>query len=469
MLFLSASSVIIQTVWRTIALDFWRFEHWKSVNLLNILYDREFPNKQELHMSIRGIFAGVLMAVVGCLAASSSYAQSQNVLKECVAVSSVADDIHLCMDNYLDLMDDNINGMASFLAQSLSGEALSGLQRSQRAFGEYRRQNCLWYLEFSSPRDQAELIAKNCLATMSRQRWQELQALLGENEETSRSLTGFYVYGPGRNSFQQCGSDERYWLEGDPSVVNDAQQLYLSLATSEFQVLHAVFKGTLNTATEIPDEHVGVVRIDTLVDMSIPSDSDCKLPTSQSAFELAAEVDERALSLPTDLEVESDQDEPQQQLIAYFGDWLVDCTENNGKRSCDLKVELEPTLVKADSNDAGTLVAVREKGGSTRLELIFPNREIDTPSRIRWRIDAFAFGDLVGTSVLVDELAARQLVNDKALVEKEILPLMIEGVELSIEVLESIDDIAGEEFLGSLNGLTRALGFADEFVRDSTE
>jgi len=157
------------------------------------------------------------------------------------------------------------------------------------------------------------------------------------------------------------------------------------------------------------------------------------------------------------------------QLIAYFGDWLVDCTENNGKRSCDLKVELEPTVVKADDNDGGTLVAVREKGGSTRLELIFPNREIDTPSRIRWRIDAFAFGDLVGTSVLVDELAARQLVNDKALVEKEILPLMIEGVELSIEVLESIDDIAGEEFLGSLNGLTRALGFADEFVRDSTE
>jgi len=74
---------------------------------------------------------------------------------------------------------------------------------------------------------------------------------------------------------------------------------------------------------------------------------------------------------------------------------------------------------------------------------------------------------LVGTSVLVDELAARQIINDKALVKREILPLMIEGVELSIEVLENVDDEAGEEFVGSLNGLTKALGFADEFVRDS--
>ncbi len=50
-----------------------------------------------------------------------------------------------------------------------------------------------------------------------------------------------------------------------------------------------------------------------------------------------------------------------------------------------------------------------------------------------------------------------------------LLPMMIEGVDLSIEVLAKVDDSAGEEFVGTLNGLTKALAFSDGFVRDSTE
>ena len=92
-----------------------------------------------------------------------------------------------------------------FLAQSLSGDSLAGLARSQQAFVEYRKQNCLWYLNFSSPRTEAEQIAKNCLVNLSQQRVNELRSLLAEEDTSGQVVAGFYVYGPDRNSFQRCG------------------------------------------------------------------------------------------------------------------------------------------------------------------------------------------------------------------------------------------------------------------------
>ena len=415
----------------------------------------------------RGILGGVLLTTVICLAASDTHAQSTNVLKECVAVSQDTNDIHACMDNYLNLMDNNIAGMTDFLSDTLSGEALAGLGRSQSAFAEYRRQNCLWYLEFSSPRTEAELIAKNCLANMSRQRWQELQGLLSEESASAETVSGFYVYGAGKNSFQQCGSDTRYWLAGDPSVVNDAQQLYLSLATSEFQILHVVFAGTVDNASDAPEGHRGLFNVSTLIDMSVPTEADCRIPGNLSAFDLASgtEIDESALNTVNDDELDIEQDEPQQQLIAYFGDWLVDCTENQGRKECALSVSIDKA--GADKDDpGGSLTVLRGKQRKTSLELTFPDREIDSPTLIRWRVDAFTFGDLVGSSILVDEVAARQIVPDHRFLRTDLLPLMIEGVELSIEVLQNVDDASGEEFLGTLNGLTKALAFSDDFVRD---
>ncbi|MFT6307672.1 MAG: invasion protein IalB [Halioglobus sp.] len=375
------------------------------------------------------------------------------------------------MDSYLDLMDNNIAGMTEFLSESLSGQALAGLNRSQAAFSEYRRQNCLWYLEFSSPRSEAELIAKNCLATMSNHRWQELQGLLGEEDTSAKTVSGFYVYGEGRNSFQQCGSEALYWLDGDLSVVNDAQQLYLSLATSKVQILHAVFAGSLNESTAAPQGHVGVLSLSTLFDMSVPTETDCKLLSNSSVFDLASSttVDSSAVTTSEEILDSAEQDEPQQQLIAYFGAWLVDCTENNGRRSCNLKVALDK-LVSSDSERASaTLIVLRGKQQRTSIEMIFPDREIESPSLVRWRIDAFAFGDLVGSSILVDEIAARQIIPGEGFLKNELLPMMIEGVDLSIEVLAGVDDSAGEEFVGTLNGLTKALAFSDGFVRDSTE
>lgn len=423
-------------------------------------------------MSGRGIFGGVLLAVMICFAASNSNAQSNNVLKDCLAVSPGTNDVHDCMDDYLDLMDNNIAGMTEFLTESLSGQALDGLNRSQAAFSEYRRQNCLWYLEFSSPRSEAELIAKNCLATMSRQRWQELQGLLGEDDTSAKTVSGLYIYGPGRNSFQQCGSADRYWLDGDPSVVDDAQQLYLSLATGELQPLYAVFAGTMDEGAAAPEGHVGVFSLTTLVDMSVPADNDCKLPDNNlSAFDLTTSttIDESSGPVIEDFSGSAVQDEPQQQLIAYFGAWLVDCTENNGRKSCNLKVGLEKSAPTEDNELPATLIILRGKQQRTSIEMIFPNREIDSPALIRWRIDAFAFGDLVGSSILVDEIAARQLIPNDRFLQTDLLPMMIEGVDLSIEVLAEVDDSAGEEFIGTLNGLTKALAFSDDFVRDSID
>lgn len=424
-------------------------------------------------MSGRGMLSGVLLAALFCFLMSNTYAQitNSNVLEDCIASSPGTNDIHDCMDRYLDLMDNNMAGMTEFLSESLSGQALEGLNRSQAAFSEYRRQNCLWYLEFSSPRSEAELIAKNCLATMSNRRWQELQGLLGDEEAAAKTVSGYYVYGGGRNSFQQCGSETRYWLDGAPSVVNDAQQLYLSLATSESEVLHAVFAGAMDEATAAPEGHAGVFNLTTLVDMSVPTESDCKLPANLSAFDLASSttVDTSKVAAPDEIVESVEQEEPQQQLIAYFGAWLVDCTENDGRRSCHLKVALEKAA--SDESDAAlaSLIVIRGKQQRTRMELVFPGQEIDSTSLLHWRIDAFTFGDLVESSIRVDEVAARQLVPDDPFLQNELLPMMIEGVDFSVEVLGNVDDSSGEEYIGTLNGLTKALAFSDEFVRDSIE
>ncbi|NND89959.1 MAG: DUF1311 domain-containing protein [Granulosicoccus sp.] len=417
-------------------------------------------------MTIRG--ASLLMAVFLLVTgvSSQSRAQSYNVLKECAALSPLLDDIHACLDNYLDLMDGNISDITSFLAESLSGEALAGLESSQQAFVEYRRQNCLWYLEFSSPRIEAEQIAKNCLATMSQQRLQELRALVSAEDTTDQAQRGFYVYGADRNSFQPCGSDKRFWLEGDNELVNRAQQLYLSIASSDLQVLHAVFAGTMDSDSQAPQGHAGVFKLDALIELRVPTESDCRLPGEVAApaslltNQATAEI---TTSDPTDQEdLSLSQDEPQEQLIAYFGEWVVDCTDTNGLRVCTLRVELAG---EAEAPGAW-LSMVRRKQQVTELQVTFEEREIDSPARIRWTVDALNFGDIVGSEIRVDDAGTRQLVPASRFVRDELLPMMLEGVQLRLDVLATVDDWVGEDYVGTLNGLTKATRFADQFVDD---
>ncbi len=416
------------------------------------------------------LFAAFALVITMLGITAKSTAQDYNALAECTKLSPVLDDIHACLDNYLDVMDGSIAGITDFLARSLSGDELAGLDRSQQAFVEYRRQNCLWYLDFSSPRVEAEQIAKNCLASMSQQRLQELQKLVGVEDESGQVLRGFYVYGPDRNSFQVCGSDKRYWVEGDNVTVSRIQQLYLSLATSELQVMHVVIAGSIDAQAQSPSDHQGVLQLDTLIEMSLPAESDCRLPGEQVEPDTVADDASNELALDeTENPEEEEQEEPEQQLIAYFGAWVVDCVENKGLRLCNLVVEFDHPAGtdSVDKSEVVTLELLRQKQSATSIEVMFPNREIDSPSRIRWNIDALEFGDVVGSEIRVDEVATRQLIPAGRFLRNDLLPMMLKGAQLQIEVLASVDDASGEQFNATLNGLTKALSFADTFVRDS--
>lgn len=424
-------------------------------------------------MLLKGIHIAAIVLLSSSLSATPARAQDTDVLTECTALSPLLDDIHDCMDNYLDGLDSNMDGITDFLAQSLSGDSLAGLARSQQAFVEYRKQNCLWYLNFSSPRTEAEQIAKNCLVNLSQQRVNELRSLLAEEDTSGQVVAGFYVYGPDRNSFQRCGSGERYWLEGDLALVGQAQQQYLSVATSELQILYAVFAGSINESTQVPSEHAGAFQLTAVIDISLPTESNCSLPSDVSA--VTAELPNESIQSSSELtDVQSEelqeQEEPQQQLIAYFGAWLADCTENDGVRSCRLEVALDNgSGTNTLDNIVSEFAVIRESEQSTQLELVFPGREIDSPARIRWNVDAWGFGDIVGSDIRVDEVATRQLVPDNRFLRNELLPLLIKGSEINVEVLADVDNESGEVFTATLNGLTRSLAFADEFVREAAQ
>lgn len=410
------------------------------------------------------------VAVAMLLAGTSNDVQAQayDPLVECTALSTDLDDIHACMDNYLDLMDDSMNRITVFLAESLSGESLDRLEASQLAFEEYRRQNCLWYLNFSSPREAAEQIAKNCLAHMSQQRLSELQSLVTAEDTTGQVLRGFYFYGAEHNTFQLCGSDKRYWLEGDTNLVSQAQQQYLAIATSDLQVLYGTFAGTVDEEAQAPQGHQGVFILDAIIDLRLPVESDCRLPgdavtTADSAassdFPIVTEDDFPADTIP---DTPDSPELPEEQLIAYFGAWQVDCTNVRGSRGCELTVK----LVAPPQAPAGTLSVIRQAAQTSSLEARFADREIDSPSRILWQVDETVLGDIVGTEIRVDQSGTRQLVPTTVFLYEELLPMLIRGTTFSLEVLASVDDEAGERYTGTLIGLTKALTFADGFIRD---
>lgn len=418
-------------------------------------------------MALRGTFALVVLLVSLLGVVKDTRAQSYNALAECIALSPLLDHIHACMDNYLDLLDENISTITDFLAESLTGNALDGLLQSNQAFADYRRQNCIWYLNFSSPREEAEQIAKNCLANMSQQRLQELQALVSTENKAAQILKGFYVFGPERNSFQACGSDDRYWLEGNTESVSQAQQLYLAIATDDLQVLFASFAGEIDEQVQVPAGHSGVLNVEATIEMRVPIESDCRLPsTSAEVASADSSPNVEPLSAAEIDEIEpEEQDEPQEQLIAYFGAWVVDCTDTEGNRICRLSVSFEPGLSNAVQSGEAELAIVRMKQQVTQLELQFAGREIDSPARIRWWIDAVEFGDIVGSEIRVDESATRQLIPSGRFLRNDLLPMLLDGAEVRVEVLQSVDDSSGELYSATLLGLTKAIGFADDYLQ----
>ena len=394
--------------------------------------------------------------------AQHAIAQEYNVLQECMKVSNADVDISNCLDNYLDLMDDNIRDISEYIANDLDDAPLDQFQLSQQAFFEYRKQNCLWYLEFSSE-DVAEKIAKNCLAKMSQQRLSELQMLIATDQGKADVLRGFYVYGANRNSFQPCGSDQRYWVEGDNDQVGQLQQDYLSQSTAPLQVLFAVLRGELDSSQSYPD-HNGVLQLTAVTSLKPPSDTECNLPKGESTTNQPT-VPEINPAAETGEEQElavNDNEEPEQVLRAYFGEWLAECKQNKSKYTCELMVDFSGTGV----TDA-TRPQLSMSRGADQLSLLsmkFPEREVDTPAKIRWAIDNYTLGDIVGSQIRVDERGTQQLIQDKRFVGNDLMPLLMKGTQLRVEVLSDVDDSSGENFTASLSGLTRALSFADDFV-----
>ena len=253
-------------------------------------------------------------------------------------------------------------------------------------------------------------------------------------------------------------------------MVGRAQQQYLTVATSDLQVLHAVFAGTVDDQAQAPEGHGGVFQLDAVIELRVPTEADCQFPVGASdAVTSVLPANDQTGTVSTDAASpetpDTEQLEPQQQLIAYFGAWIADCTETDGERLCKLGVALESPSDAEGANNA-SLVVVREKQEATALEAVFPDREIDSPARILWKVDGLVFGDIVGSDIRVDELGTRQLVPDGRFLDNDLLPMMIEGASLTLEILESVDDVEGERFVATLQGLTRALGFADDFVRD---
>jgi len=407
------------------------------------------------------------------LQSKSVPAQEYNALAQCRAQSTEPDSVHACMDLYLDAMDASIDSMAEFLARSLSGEALNGLGRSQLAFEEYRRQNCLWYLEFSSQREEADQIAKNCLADMSRNRLEELRRLVSNDADAGQIMVGYYAFGAESNSFQPCGRQERYWVEGTPDTVGLLQQNYLSVATTDRQLLHVTLTGRIDTQAQAPEEHQGVLQLSSLIEVRVPTDTDCSLSSEALSLAPVSVNDVTTPELVVNVADEDvvDPDEPRQQLTAYFGEWVVDCVEvSTGRKSCALQVALSQVGEGAQNAEGigsvPSLVLNRTPELSTDIELKFPGREIESPALIHWQIDATELGDIVGSEVRVDQLGARQLVEESPYLIEEVLPMMMGGEELGVSVLESVDNRNGDSYVATLIGLTKAMQFADGFVRD---
>ncbi len=119
-----------------------------------------------------------LLSSLVLLCGLPTQAHAYDALQVCRDQSPLTDDIHSCLDNYLDLMDRNLGDLTIYIDGELRGRERAAFNRAQNSFYSYRRENCLWYLEIGGPRVEAEQVAKNCLADMSQNRLAELQSLI---------------------------------------------------------------------------------------------------------------------------------------------------------------------------------------------------------------------------------------------------------------------------------------------------
>lgn len=420
------------------------------------------------------------------------------ILQQCRNLSLADDDIHNCLDNHLDLMDENLSDLLDFIRRELESsldntQALNALDRSQQAFETYRTENCLWYLEFSSPRNIAEQIAKNCLATMSEDRLAELQRLV-KTANPQPQQSGYYVFGPDRNTFTPCGAQSRLWVEGESTVINELQQSYLNEATSDLQLVYVELIGEVDSsAVTSALGHDGVFNIQGLKLLRAPTDIDCAPPQldrdggPESTDNLANDVspDTTIASSVSDND-DSNQAalEPEQTLTAYFGEWIAVCEQLGSSYGCALSAPLvnlnagetaEVAEIGANTliNGGAALRITRRSKERTIVDVDFPlalGSTVTDVSQIHWTVDSFDLGkilhsqlhDIAGVGVLSGETLVRQSLRERWFIRDELLPMLLEGRNLNLSVLSESN--VEHDLSATLNGLTRALNFADDFT-----
>lgn len=413
---------------------------------------------------------GLLITLI-CWCLANSQHVAADMLADCRALSLEAQDIHNCLDNFLDQLDDNMVELEEFINGELGGEdgngtpAAQAFERSQAAFRDYRRENCLWYLEFSTPREEGEQIARNCLAEMSQQRINELQRLIA-GDDVDAQARGYYVYGSDRNTLQICGQQARLWVEGQTAVVGELQQAYLSAASSDKALMYVVLTGEHAKAEGSPyPDHDGVFTLTSVIEIRAPGEGDCQLPTSRkpepAPAPSTAEPESEDASEPEEtLSEESEQLEPEQQLNAYFGAWLAECTQLGDSYGCKLSTEL---ALQADGeNQPARLELTRRSRKRTIIDLILPVPAIEDTEWLSWRIDESELGEVLPSRLEHEENNSRQLLRERSHIQNEILPLLTGGVNFVVEVKLGSGEVRA--YQGTLMGLTRALSFADDFT-----
>ena len=434
--------------------------------------------------------SAVLFLPAEVAASPVTVAGNSSILNQCRQLSLEDNDIHNCLDNHLDAMDENLESILDVIRSELtrragSADTLQALENSQRAFETFRTDNCLWYLAFSSPRSLAEQIAKNCLATMSEQRLAELQRLLKTADEPA-NVQGYYVYGANRNTYVPCGSDRRYWVEGDNSVVGALQQRYLNEATLRNQLLFVEFAGEIDASeSDAIDGHDGVFQLQSAGIMRAPTDGDCAPPVAgQSATaevsdtETSAEVAVESGSddLPSDQQSAADQ-EPEQSLTAYFSDWTASCKQLGSSYGCELSAPHHladsETGAEQEQQQSGLLRVTRRSGQRTIVDVELPDPFVDLVSdvdQIQWRVDAIELGKLLhsqlapveGTGERQGKAFLRQALRERWFIRDRLLPVLFRGNELIVAVQPPGQTLT--ELNASLVGLTRAIAFADDFT-----
>ncbi len=423
-----------------------------------------------VHLPVWPLLLAVILSV---LPGHTLRAAEGSMLEQCRALSTDVNDIDNCMDNFLDLLDQSLADIEQYIVTELdatdtaSVQAAAAFERAQAAFRDYRRENCLWYLEFSAPKQEAGQLAKDCLATMSQTRLDELQRLVSTTP-AENVLVGYYVYGAERNTLQLCGDSRRYWVEGEAAAVGGLQQDYLTRALTDLAVLYIEVTGAVDSRAGDPyPEHDGVFRLDRVKTLRPPADGDCQLAavTSTPSIEpviatLDADPVTPSIEPVEPAESTGEPLQPEQLLQAYFGAWEAACEQLGDSYGCRLSVALDGEGLEGAAKPL--LRLTRRSRQRTIIDLEFPNQEIDLTNRIQWRVDQFDMGPVSPSRMRVDSNVARQELRDRPFIQEQLLPLLTAGESLFITVQE--EDGSESNYTGTLLGLTRAIGFSDDFT-----